>query len=297
MDTQVPCGNCICSVRNLGPDLAAAGGIRDLEDAFFDGRRQWNKENKEEVANRLAERLSREGRRVAREGNAFVALSGLPEDPTHELELQTSGPVVSAEQVRVALADLAQTRGALVDAVYSVVRRSSILKEIGPAASRPLDHSQLRDYLKEIANVPDYDQVTESFDPAFKTEVVTFDKPTKLWRLYGGTSNAEGRYFFCCSWTEGAARWIDAGGLATPRANLRDRLAEVTIPERTTAIIGIVADNFLDQMGHFERGGNTQIFMPPLGTFPRQEFRLAGDKGDVFEIAVHLEDRTLRFRP
>lgn len=191
-----------------------------------------------------------------------------------------------------------------VDDVSSIIRRFSVLDEIGPVTSQALDQDQLRNYLLGTGNVPDYDAFAASFDPAFRTDVVTFTQPTTLLRIYGGESKAIGRYFFCCVWpapgqlpaTQGAARWSDASGLATPRENLRRHLAVAIIPAGTTAIIGIVADNFADQLGRFEKGGNTQVFIPQAKNFPFQEYRRAGDDGAVTEIAVQSDDRILRFR-
>ena len=74
-------------------------------------------------------------------------------------------------------------------------------------------------------------------------------------------------------------------------------LAAATIPAGTTAIIGTVADNFHDELGHSKRGGNTQIFIPNVKTFPFQEYRFAGDTHSVSEIDLQSDDRTLRFRP
>lgn len=124
-------------------------------------------------------------------------------------------------------------------------------------------------------------------------------------RLYGGTSKAIGRYYFCCLWpadtdsgnarTEGLTRfWSDASRLATPPDNLLNHLAKVTIPAGTTAIIGTVADNFADQLGNLKLGGNTQIFVHPVTEFPFQEYPFAGNKGGVSEIVLQLDDRILR---
>lgn len=69
-----------------------------------------------------------------------------------------------------------------------------------------------------------------------------------------------------------------------------------TIPAGTTVIIGTVADNFVDQLGRPKLGGNTQIFVPHIRTFPFQEYRLAGEKSAVTEILLQSDDRILRFR-
>ena len=89
--------------------------------------------------------------------------------------------------------------------------------------------------------------------------------------------------------------WSDASGLATPPENLLNHLAVATIPAGTTAIIGTVADNFPNAAGHFEPGGNTQIFVPEVRTFPFEEYWFAGGKGAVAEIEIQSDDRILRF--
>ena len=97
-----------------------------------------------------------------------------------------------------------------------------------------------------------------------------------LWRVYGGGSAPLGRYFFCClrqSVSDDAQHWVDASALATPRENLRQHLAGVTVPAGTTVLVRTVADNFADQFGHLEKGGNTQIFMPYVRGFPFDEYR------------------------
>jgi hypothetical protein len=189
-----------------------------------------------------------------------------------------------------------------VASVSSIMRRRSILEKVGPVVEKTLDHTQLRDYLQGTGDVTDYIAVADSFDPAFRTEMVTFTQPTTLLRLYGGESKAIGRYFFCCLWSPVPAghgfklQWSDASGLATPPGNLRSDLAAVTIPAGTTAIIGIVADNFADQFGHVERGGNTQIYIPVIKTFPFHRYLVAKDASSPWEIMVQLDDRILRFR-
>ncbi|PWU08461.1 MAG: hypothetical protein C5B51_07870 [Terriglobia bacterium] len=68
------------------------------------------------------------------------------------------------------------------------------------------------------------------------------------------------------------------------------------IPAGTTAIIGTVADNFPDARGHFRHGGNTQIFVPKVETFPFENCQFAGDKGNSGEIEIQSDDRSLWFR-
>jgi len=83
--------------------------------------------------------------------------------------------------------------------------------------------------------------------------------------------------------------------LATPPENLRDHLAVVTIPAGTTALIGTVADNFHNAAGKPVPGGNAQIFIPHLATFPFERYKLA-QFGAMTEIEIQSDDRILRFR-
>lgn len=274
-------------------------GQRDR--VFLDLETVWNGDlplKKEQVASRLAEKWSREGRGLTRNDSVFEALSGPPDDPVHAASIEQGRPSVYA-----ILEPELKTATALVDSLSSVMRRRSVVAEIGPTTSKELDHTQLRDYLKETASVPDYIQVADSFDPKFLAEVVIFGQPTKLFRLYGGDSNALGRYWSCCFWdsghppdAQGAAHWTEAIGLALPPGNLRDRLAVVTIEPGTPAIVGVVADNFRDQFGKLERGGNIQIFFHSAPKSVFEVFQIAGDKSKAFEVAVQLDDRLLRFR-
>jgi hypothetical protein len=203
------------------------------------------------------------------------------------------------------------TSSDFVERVSAVIRRESILEEIRPATSEPLDRDQLRNCLKETTNVPDYDAVTESFHPGLPIQRITFSEPTKLLRLYGGNSHATGRYYFCClvglthSGSLQPIRWTDASGLATPPDNLHQHFAVATIPAGTTVFVGTVADNFPDQSGLFRKGGNTQIFIPQVEGVPFEEYQRARDETagvlwnlhrDISEIAVQLDDRILRFR-
>jgi len=59
-------------------------------------------------------------------------------------------------------------------------------------------------------------------------------------------------------------------------------------------IVGTVADNFRDRLGHALRGGNTQIFIPHVKDFPFQEYRLVR-AGAVSGIALESADRLLWF--
>lgn len=171
------------------------------------------------------------------------------------------------------------------------------------------------------AGVTDHEQVAKSFDSRFRVEVKTLEQPATLWRIYGGGSGPVGRYYFCCI-LEGVADdarfWVDGSGLATPPENLRKHLARVTVPAGTAMLVGTVSDNFADKLGHLEKGGNTQIFIPHVQGFPFDDYRKVAElfllpqsakrnrlravspltAFEVFrsEIVVQSDDRILRFR-
>lgn len=255
-----------------------------LQDAFFSGGEIFDKQ---QTANSLVEAMRHQDFTLAFEKDRFELLNKPLQNFDAELLLGTST--------------------LFVDSVSSVIRRHSVLDEIGPVVSKSLNHNQLRAYLKDTMKVPDYVAVTDSFDPAFRAEAVTFMEPTTLLRLYGGGSQPIGRYFFCCLWpadtpadepgvTKKPARfWSDASGLATPPENLLNHLAVATIPAGTIAIIGIVADNFPDAAGHFRLGGNTQIVVPEVKAFPFEEYALSGGKGGVTQIEIQSVERILWF--
>jgi hypothetical protein len=210
-----------------------------------------------------------------------------------------------------------------VDSLSSVIRRLSILDQLGPGRSSPIEQGQLQAYLMNTVKVTDHEQVAKSFDSKFRVEVKTLQQPTTLWRIYGGGSKPIGRYYFCCVMqgvSDDAQLWIDGSKLATPPENLRQHLAGVTIPAGTTVLVGTVSDNFADKLGNMEKGGNTQIFIPHVQDFPFAEYRKYAEaqlhpagpaprkrngSGAVSqlkfemlrsEIVVQSDDRILRFR-
>jgi hypothetical protein len=219
----------------------------------------------------------------------------------------------------------AQTSMDFVDSLSSVIRRLSILDQLGPGRSSPIEQGQLPAYLRDRMKVTDYEQVAKSFDPKLRVDAKTFQEPMTLWRIYGGESRPVGRYFFCCvreGASEDARLWVDASALATPPGNLRGHLAGVTVPAGTTVLVGTVADNFADQFGRQEKGGNTQIFIPNVQGFPFDEYRKIAESNRISwpvppltkrkesrpfsllsgieilrsEIIVQSDDRILRFR-
>ena len=219
-----------------------------------------------------------------------------------------------------------QTSLDFVESLSSVIRRLSILDQLGPGRSSTIEQGQLPFYLMNTVKVTDHEQVAKSFDSKFRVEVKTLQQPTTLWRIYGGGSQPVGRYYFCCVMegvSDDAQFWVDASGLATPPENLRKHLAGVTIPAGTTVLVGTVSDNFADKVGHLEKGGNTQIFIPYVEGFPFDEYRKVAESKQVFlgpmppftkrnrlrgassfskietlrsEIVVQSDDRILRFR-
>ena len=221
---------------------------------------------------------------------------------------------------------LQRTSLEFVDSLSSVIRRMSVLDQLGPGRSTIIGQDQLQPYLMNTMRVPDHEPVAKSFDPKFRVEVKTLDQPMTLWRIYGGGSKPVGRYYFCCVMpgvSDDAQLWVDASGLATPPENLRRQLAGVTVPAGTTVLVGTVSDNFADQLGHLEKGGNAQIFIPHVEGFPFDEYRKMAESkqfpmGRAFqsakrirvgpastssgverlrsEIVVQSDDRILRFR-
>jgi hypothetical protein len=210
-----------------------------------------------------------------------------------------------------------------VGSLSSVIRRMRILDQLGSGGSSVIEPDRLDTYLKNTMNVTDHEQVAKSFDSNLTIEVKTLQEPTTLWRIYGGGSGPVGRYYFCCllpNVADDAQLWIDGSGLATPRENLRQHLAGVTVPAGTTVLVGTVADNFADKFGHLEKGGNTQIFIPHVHGFPFDDYRKAAEstfeptpkanrrKPPVppsqfiskdslrSEIVVQSDDRILRFQ-
>jgi hypothetical protein len=212
----------------------------------------------------------------------------------------------------------------LVDLLAARIRLDTVLEELlGKREVRnlvrdrgePLTRDSLKIQLQSLG-VTDGDQVTASFDwrtPA-STHVITLAAPTLLWRLFGGTSAAVGRYFVCCDWpfdlsaSSGKVldkRWFDASDLALPPGNRAENLIAATLPPGTRIVVGVVAANFANELGEPVRGGNTQIFVPQ---------RVAGLRVEPFvlqrppdadrpssivpsEVAVWHDDRLLRFRP
>lgn len=110
-----------------------------------------------------------------------------------------------------------------------------------------------------------------------------------------------GRYFFCCLWSSDVGsqhrHWSDASGLATPPENLLQRLAVVTLPAGTNIIVGVIADNFPNELGVQRSGGNTQIFVPEVKTSLFREYRLAEGDPAASDVVVLMDnDGILRFR-
>ena len=158
--------------RTRGLDRATLEHVRE---AFHSSDGTWNKER---VTNRLAAAIARKEFGLSSDRKGFKILQKPATDPNPRLVLRTSGR--------------------FVESVSSVIRRLSILEEIGPGTSTKLGQDQLRVYLKDTVKVTDYQQVTEAFHPDLIAEAVTLKEPKTLLRLYGGKVQASGRYFFCC---------------------------------------------------------------------------------------------------
>jgi hypothetical protein len=188
-----------------------------------------------------------------------------------------------------------------VPSISSVIRRISIVTELGPGASEELEFDALGRYLSDTLNVPDHQSVRDSFDSSQRAEVVTLKRQTTLLRLFGGASKPVGRYFFCCLWSAESGhphdRWSDASVLATPPENLLERLAVVTVPAGSKVVVGVVADNFADQFGLLRPGGNTQIFVPEVSNLMFREYRPADGGAAASDFVIFMDEGILRFRP
>jgi hypothetical protein len=216
----------------------------------------------------------------------------------------------------------------LLDGVFSDIRLFSILEQVDPADSKELDRAHLQNYLKDNAKIHDSETVAKSFDSRAPVRAMRLKTPVTLLRLYGGESMATGRYYFYCVWRAasvfdsafgldhddtiltGYTGWSDASGLATPPGNLAYHLSTTEIPAGTEVIIGTVADNFADKLGLAKVGGNIQIFIPHVRSFPYEVYQLEMNHSPLSlrpapswarnvsarEIVVQSDDRILRFR-
>jgi hypothetical protein len=278
-----------------------------------------------EAVARVSKRL--EPGRLNRHWDGDVAASRLTEaqkrgdfglkldNKTNLFELHRTAPAVL--HLDPSQLDLSQqTSLEFVGSLSSVIRRMSILDQLGPGGSSVIETDRLDAYLKNTMNVEDHEQVAKSFDSKFRVEVKTLQEPTTLWRIYGGGSGPVGRYYFCCllaGVADGPYLWIDGSGLATPPGNLRQHLAGVTVPAGTVMLVGTVADNFAGKFGHMAKGGNTQIFIPRVHGFPFDEYRKLAESSRIgepaspasrpagretlrSEIIVQSDDRILRFQ-
>jgi hypothetical protein len=197
--------------------------------------------------------------------------------------------------------------------IKSIMRRDKILKTLSVRSVIELDPREpnaVEDNLKNLG-VGDYQQVAESFDPCAVIKIVELLEDCEVLRLFGEDADgkgarAVGRYSFCCLSKSadgvpkgsGGFRWADARGLATPPENIRSHLALIKLPAGTKVVTGVVADNFMDNFGKYEPGGNTQIFIPHIDADKTKviRYRLTSD-ADASEIAL-LSDKgvVLRFR-
>ena len=206
-----------------------------------------------------------------------------------------------------------------LDAVLEGILGKRKVESLVRHPGEPLTRESLKTQLQSLG-VTDANEVSASFDwrqPA-STNVITLPEPTVLWRLSGGASAAVGRYFVCCDWQvdfSGASgraivRWFDASGLALPPGNRAENLIAATLPAGTRIVVGVVHDNFANEVGKPVRGGNTQIFVPqPVAGLHVEPFALQSEwrpeSADAAtprsivpsEVAVWHDDRLLRFKP
>ena len=168
----------------------------------------------------------------------------------------------------------------------------------GVEERRIRDRDELLRFLEE-QGVTDAVDVAGSFQADAEISVIHQERPVTLLRVFGGDSQPIGRYYFCClnDGTGPLSRWTDAGGLALPPNNLLTDLALVQIPAGTTQLAGIVADNFPSISGTPKIGGNVQVFLPKVNSFPFERYRLLPDSRQASRIRVLFDEgRVLTFQ-
>jgi hypothetical protein len=168
--------------------------------------------------------------------------------------------------------------------------------QLNPRSAAPGELSPLAKHLRDKLKVGDYAAVADSFGPNYPVRAGVLRRPTTLWRLFstaeGSQSHALGRFFFCCAEPSAGERWIDARGLATPPENIKHDLAEVTLPAGTEVLIGPIAD----QQAFDAAGGNVQIFVPHVESFPYDHYKVAASGRSPTDIVVKGDGNVLRFR-
>ena len=85
---------------------------------------------------------------------------------------------------------LQQASVEFVDSLSTVIRRLSIMDQLGQGRSFAIEQDQLQAYLKDTVKVSDHEQVAKSFDSKFKVEGMILQEPATLWRIYGGELRA-----------------------------------------------------------------------------------------------------------
>jgi len=206
------------------------------------------------------------------------------------------GPFTSAEQLKPAPLPPDLTR-LLERTVWSNFRQLEVvdqlkareLRELEPRPTltplfRPPAESELQTFLRQ-ADVSDYQQVAQAFDPNVRVKVMELQEPAELVRLFGlrpdgSGASAIGHWYTCCTHTAradeigpGLSRWVDGSRLALPPNNPQTELARVRVPAGTRVLVGAVADNFANDLGEPKQGGNVQIFVPRVQAFRYQAYR------------------------
>jgi hypothetical protein len=174
----------------------------------------------------------------------------------------------------------------------SILRRDALLDRVPKGAAtvrvrhprRRLGEteSELERVLRDL-RVHDYKTVVTSFDPRAVVKEFIVSEDVSLLRLFGQRSQPIGRFFFCCpeparTAPSGLLRppapswWADSRGLALPPGNTAEGLAVATLRRGTLVFAGVVADNFMNELGVAKRGGGTQFFVPFPGKLPVETY-------------------------
>jgi hypothetical protein len=177
--------------------------------------------------------------------------------------------------------------------LWAGLRTDYIAEKLNVSAERRLNPrrdpsgqpSELEAYLRDELDVKNHEEVADSFDQNNPVRVgpLPLDEDITLWRLFTeGSSRPDGNYYFCCREHIDGEKWIDARGLATPPANIKSDLAEVTIPKGTIVVIGPIAD----QPAFGALGGNVQVFVPHVERFAYQHYKLKDSGQSATDIVV-----------
>jgi hypothetical protein len=193
--------------------------------------------------------------------------------------------------------------------VESIARRDRLLdgipkqtdsvRKLEPRRRGSEVESEFEGVLRTLG-VDDYWTVATSFDSRALIKDFVLSEDVVLLRLFGQGSKAVGRFYFCCLISAGpfqSAKWADATGLALPPQNSTEQFGVVTLPAGTRIFTGVVADNFMSELGVKKRGGGTQFFVPFPGTLPVEIYGRVTDRTRASELALITGDgNVVRYR-